>query len=57
MLCKLRGQPIVAIEVKLESKEAPSGETQVAQVERLINEVEVIVQALAGIILEKRLTG
>ena len=47
----------MAIEVKLESEGAPGRNTQVAQAERLINEVEVIVKALAGIVLEKRLIG
>ena len=37
----------MTVEVKLESEGAPGGDTKVAQVEPLINEVEVIVQALA----------
>ncbi len=45
---QLSGQPIMAIEVDLEAKRRPCGHADIAQTELLIDEVEVVMQALAG---------
>lgn len=42
------GQGVVAVEVKLQAEGRPCGHAQVAQPQVLVDEVEVIVQALAG---------
>ncbi len=46
-LVELARQPVVTVEVELQSEWAPGRHAQVAQAELLIDEVEVVVQALA----------
>jgi len=54
-LAQLCGKPGMPIEVELQSKWTPGRYTQVAQSEFGINEVKIVMQALAGCRFEKRL--
>lgn len=47
LLAQLLGQPGMAIEVDLEAKWRPGRHAQIAQAEVLVDEVEVVMQALA----------
>jgi len=51
---KARSEPVVSIEVELKAKRCPRGNTQVTKTQIGIDEVEVVVQALAGAGFEKR---
>jgi hypothetical protein len=50
---QFEGKPRVAIEIELELKRAPGGNPKVAEPELFVDEVEVIVEALAGIMFKK----
>jgi hypothetical protein len=52
---QLLGEPGVAVEVDLQTKWCPGGHSHVAQAEVCVDEVEVVVQALAARGLEQRL--
>ena len=51
---QLARQPVVAIAVKLQPEGTPGGYPEVTQAEILIDEIEVVVQALAIIESEKQ---
>lgn len=46
-------EPVMTVAVELEPQGAPGGNPEIAEPEILIDEVEVIVEAFAGTILEK----
>lgn len=52
-LLKLGCQPIVPVEVELQSERSPGGDPQVAETELLVDEVEIVMKTFAGIVLEK----
>ena len=54
---ELSGEPRMAVAVELQPKRAPGGHPQVAKPQCLVDEVEVVVQALARTGLEAGLTG
>jgi hypothetical protein len=53
---QFEGKPGVAIEIELEPKRAPGGNPKVAEPELFVDEVEVIVEALAGIMFQEPLS-
>lgn len=52
-LLKLTGKEIVCVAIELKSKGSPCRHAQIAEPEILIDEIEVVVKATTGIILEK----
>lgn len=56
-LAQLLGQPGMSVEVNLEAKRRPSGHARVGQAEVLVDEVEVVVQALTRVGLELNTMG
>jgi len=55
--CEFGGQPVVAVKVKLKPEGTPSGNAKVTQSKNGIDEVEVIMQALARVWLKKSFSG
>ena len=50
-------QPTVSVEIDLEAKRTPGGDTHIAKAKLLIDKIEVVVQALAVIRFEEGLVG
>ena len=50
-------QPVVPIEIDLEAKRTPGGDTYIAEAKFLIDKIEVVVQTLPVIRFEKGLVG
>ena len=46
-------KPVVAVAVELEPEGTPGGDAEIAEAKLLVDEVEVVVEALAGIVLEE----
>ncbi len=53
LLFELAGQPVVAVEVELQAEGGPSGDAKIAEAEFFVDEINVIVQAPPGVVLEK----
>src|SRR3990170_1033439 len=51
-LLELAGQPVVAVAVELETERCPGGHPEIAQTELGVDEVEVIVKALAVLVAQ-----
>ncbi len=47
----------MAVHVELEPERHPGGNAQIAQAECFVDEVEIIMETLAGIVFEKGLAG
>src|SRR6185436_17999745 len=56
-LAQLRGQPVVTVEVEECSKRTPRRNGQEEETEHLVDEVEVVVQALSGVSAQKCVAG
>jgi len=54
---QFEGKPVVAVEIELESKGAPGGDPQVAEPKLFVDEVKVVVKALAGIMFKECLSS
>ena len=54
LLIQSAGEPVVAVEIELQTKGGPSGDAKITQAEFLVDEIDVIVQASAGGVLEER---
>src|SRR5436853_1683456 len=50
-------EPVVTVEIQLRPEGAPRRNAQVTKPENRVNEVEVVVNTLAGVVAEKRLAG
>ena len=57
LLGELSRQPVVAVEVDLQPEGAPGGDADVAEPELLVDEIEVVVQALARVGLQEGAMG
>lgn len=53
---KFGGQPVVTIEIDLQPAGQPSGHTHIAQAQFIINEIEIVVEALAVVRPQVRFT-
>ena len=54
---QLAGKPVMAVAVELEPKGSPGRNPQIAKAEFLVDEVEVVVQALGVFVTKLRMAG
>ena len=54
VLVQLAGQPVVSVEVELQTERGPRGNAKIAKAELLVDEVDIVVQASSAVVLEER---
>ena len=54
---KLGSQFVMAVEIELEAKRRPCRHSQITQTQFIVDEIKVVVQTFAAVILEKRFVG
>ena len=52
-LIELPGKPVVSVEIELQAEGSPGRNAQITEAELRVDEIDVIVQAAAGVVLEK----
>ena len=54
LLIQSAGEPVVTVEIELQTEGGPSRDAKITQAEFLVDEIDIIVKASAGVVLEER---